>query len=280
MKVKKSKAIAIFLAAFMAVSCTACGTGDTSEPTDSTKGITEETTETTESTEGTDAPIIVSNESLTETATGITQAVSEIATDIITTDTSEPAPSLPPSNTISGEEAMEIARKAYEALVSNDYAAAVRYTNLDLFYYLANGEWGTEDVMVAELEAAKEEGMDTTIVDFSVMENLQFTNVETLSDEELKEYNDFIPKMIEEQMENVTELDSSDYTLEGAYKVYFTYDGLDEDMTEYEVTEQPHFLVVNARGEWKADLCLATMKQLYGMIDELQPTEVVDPNNN
>lgn len=266
MKAKTSKALAVFLAAFMAVSCTACGTQGTTGA--------EQTTEEETPANTTVPSIVVHNETLTEAITSAVQTVSETITSATSSQTetstettqdgeTEVRPPSAASDFIKSEEAVEIARKGYEALVNKNYEDAVRYTNLDFIYYMAkNGEWASEETIIRELEEAEAAGEDTSIIDYSQIENVEFGKAELLSDEEVEEYNIFIPSLAEDSDESFP----VDYEITDIYKVNITYD-VAEGIADYDVMETPYFLVMNTRSGWKLDICIATLKEMFSMFE-------------
>mgnify|MGYP003291931528 CR=1 FL=1 len=169
------------------------------------------------------------------------------------------------------EEIKTIAEKGYEAAISNDYANMVKYINYDIMWYMAKGNWVTDEEIVAELEKASqgiEVGFDesgTLSSSFEELEDLEFTNVQECSAEELKEINEFMLRFANETDTPIN------FTFTKAYKLSVTYSNMSESEKAMLGTEaEPRLYVVEYNGKKKLDGYITILMELYAAFAGLE----------
>lgn len=178
----------------------------------------------------------------------------------------------PDSSTVfSADEAIAIAEEGFKAMREKDAERMVKYINMEVFYYIANGEYIDGEKLVAELaavmsESESDEGYnDLGIVgNYSTLENVEFYDAQLFSTDELGELNEFISN---DDTILWGEAESLEYNIESAYKLKLNYDGIEEESIEE--GNEPYVLVVCANGEWKLDICISVMKDVYDVLSEI-----------
>lgn len=225
------------------------------------------------------------------TGCGKEEEVVEVVTEATTTVTYPPLseviasttqPSLDGEEPITEEAACEIALKGYNALTSNSIRELVKYTNIDLYYFIAEGKWASDEELIALWDNAEDTEVDANM--FGIMTNIKYLNAERMSTDEIEEYNDFVAflnTMSSETGEGFT----IDYEITDAYIVNIILDDeakmtetvTDEDgnVTTNEVDpvitneDEPHFVVVKGNGKWRLDICICFVKELFSMFTSI-----------
>lgn len=172
---------------------------------------------------------------------------------------------------LSEAEVLAIAEGGFKALQELNATEMMEYTNIDMFYYYANGEYVDGQELQDKLEAIMsdtdlESGYNNlgVIGWFALLKNVEFYDVQLFDAEKVQELNDFINS--EEGAFLGTEGDF-EYTIEKAYKVKVSYDGVEEEIMESE--NEPYVLVIYARDEWKLDVLVSIMKEMYDSLSNL-----------
>lgn len=233
------KKIAIITALLM-VLCSA-GCGSTTEQETTTEASAATTTTTASETE------------MTTTAVSETTTFSEAVTTVSETTTAAAAYSEKEQMVI------DVARNGYTSMVEKNYENALEYINFSEGYFLTNGEWVSDERVIEQLTEATGEDDNNMFVWFAAMEDMEFLGTQQLTAEELQEYNDFIPKMADN--------DDGSYRFTDAYRVFIDYPAMSQSEKELIGTEDAvHLLVVEADGEWKLDLFVSTFKEVMDSI--------------
>lgn len=193
-------------------------------------------------------------------------AITLIACTGCTSDTENNSESQASSTEFSEEDALAIAEGGFHAMKAKDSVRIVEYTNVDILYYMANQEYVGGEELIAFIDTLTEESTDTynslgIIGILAAFENVEFYEVEPFPAEEIDKLNAFVLNK-----ELFGEADSFNYTIENAYKLKISYDGVEEE--DFEEGNEPYVLVVYANDEWKLDICISMMKELYDSLNE------------
>lgn len=185
-----------------------------------------------------------------------------------TLDTEDNSESQASSTEFSEEDALAIAEGGFQAMKEKNSANMVKYINMDIFYYVANKEYLDEEELINAIDSVIKESSDSynslgIIGIFGAYENVEFYDIQPFPDEELNNLNEFV---INEKL--LGEADSFDYNIENAYKLKISYDGIEEE--SFEEGDEPYVLVVYANGEWKLDVFVSIMKELYDSLSQMQ----------
>lgn len=170
------------------------------------------------------------------------------------------------STEFSEDDALAIAEGGFKAMKEKDSANMVKYINMDIFYYSANKKYLDEEELINAIDSVIKESSDTynslgIIGIFGALENVEFYDVQPFPAEEINKLNEFV---INEEL--LGEADSFNYNIENAYKLKVSYDGVEEE--GFEEGNEPYVLVVYANGEWKLDICVSIMKELYDSLPQ------------
>lgn len=185
-----------------------------------------------------------------------TELVTEAATEAAETTTAETT--LPETTAEIAEENSEIiavAQKGYRALVERDIDNILEYVNIDAIYYLGTGEWVSEEKLAEQYKEATGEDDNNIFTWISDFENMKFLYAKRLTEEELQDFNDFIPEAADAGEVN--------YRFDDAYRVFISYDEMSENEKSLIGTDEGvHFLVVRYEGKWKLDYYVSIMRDL------------------
>lgn len=145
-----------------------------------------------------------------------------------------------------------IAESAFKAMKERNTEDTLKYTNYKEMYCWTNGlALDDEDVYDKIDRLMSEPNSNLGVLDeYGRMENVKFYNPQLLSEDEIQGYNDFI---CSEKFPNSEAVISSGYKIEGAYR-------LSIENYEYPV------IVVCVNGEWKLDIYIDIMYDLYKMM--------------
>lgn len=171
------------------------------------------------------------------------------------------------NNIFSEEDALTIAENGFKAMKEKDSAGMVEYINMDIFYYAANQKHISKEELINTIDSLIAESSDTynsmgIIGIVAALKNVKFYDVQPFPAEEINKLNEFI---INEGL--LGEAGTFDYTIEKAYKLKVSYDGVEEE--NFEEGNEPYVLVVYANNEWKLDMCVSIMKELYDSFNQL-----------
>ena len=190
-----------------------------------------------------------------------------------TTKTAEPDLSPAIDNSITTDEAIDIANKAVEALKNTDIEKIMQYTSIDDFVRIESPDM-TEDEIAAAFKSAMEDetnaGNSMNFLLDGDNFNMTFTGGTPLTENELKKINDFVDMFLGED-ENVSYMPK----ITGGYKLdlEFPDDGNDYD-------RDANLYVLNINGKYELDLCYTLMMEMYGMFTEaMESAETTEGNS-
>lgn len=231
-KVNLSKALVIMVASIITPIMVACGSADNSTT------VPESSTEVQEENE------IVSESIEVEPEEEEVQTVS-----------------LEPSD----EEVIVIAEDGFQAIKELNPKEMIKRTDIELLYYMGQTEKADDETILEAITTLVNEKTEDynslgAVGNYVAMENVEFNDVQPISEEELVELNDVVS---DGDMAMLKEIQNYQYRIEEAYKVQMSYDGMDEGQESY-------MLVVCANGQWKLDVCIATMWDMYRMMMEMK----------
>lgn len=171
-----------------------------------------------------------------------------------------------PSTEFSTDDVIAIAENGFKAMQEKDAASMVEYANMDIFYYAANQKHLGKEELIEAIDSIAKESTDTynsmgIIGYFAALKNVKFYNVEQLSEYTLMELNHFI------RNEDILGDDGSyNYRIEGAYRLNISYDGIEQET--FKPGNEPYVLVIYANDEWKLDIFISVMKELYDSLPQ------------
>lgn len=155
---------------------------------------------------------------------------------------------------ITSDEAIDICLKGYNGMANNNIKEILKNTNINVYYYIAEGEWADNDKLIELWNSSKGEDA-LTYGGYTNLTNLQYMKATQLEAEEVNDYNDFASRLIDDYI--ITDGYRIDVTLEDT-----TYDK--EGMATV-TTRNTEFLVVKGNGLWRLDVCVSSMKKLFGV---------------
>ncbi len=231
-KVSFSKILVIMIIAIVAPIMVACGTDDNS------KTVAENFTETHEENESiSDSTEMEPEEKEVESATA----------------------------ELSADEVIAIATDGFQAIKEMNPEEMIKRTNIELLYYMANTEKADDEEILEVITAMANNKTDDynsmgIVGSYAEMENVEFYDVQRISEEELVELNDVVS---DGDMPMLKEIQDYQYRIENAYKLQMNYDGMVEGKDSY-------MLIVYANNQWELDVCIAVMRDAYQMIIEMK----------
>ncbi len=234
-KNKFSKVLVLMLTAIMASIMVACGSADNS------KTVAESFTETPKE-----------DESISESK--------EIG--------NEEEEVQPATAELSDEEVIAIAEDGFRAIKELNPEEMIKRTNMELLYYMGNPEKADDEelleVITTMVNNKTEDYNSLGIVGtYYAMENVEFYDVERISEEELIELNNAVSGG---EMPMFKENQDYQYIIEDAYELQMNYDVMEEGKNSY-------MLIVYANGQWKLDVIVAVWRDVYQMVLEKKPEE-------
>lgn len=175
-----------------------------------------------------------------------------------------------PSETVelSVEEAIAIAEEGFQAIKALNPEEMIKYTNMELLYYTGNPEQADDEALlevVTTMVNNKTEDYNSLgiVGTYYAMENVEFYDVERVSEEELIELNNAV---FGGEMPMFKENQDYQYIIEDAYELQMSYDGMEEGKDSY-------MLIVYANDQWKLDVIVAVWRDVYQMVLEKKPAE-------
>ena len=228
MKMSK-KMIAGVLSLAMIMSFASCGKTD-----DSSKGLS-------------------SSELLVETE----KSTTTVTTEEETTETStKEKTSL--SDGITAEQAQEIAEKGIKALKEQNIEDIIKYTTFADLFRMEKPDMTDEDMIATIKESYKSQSEGFSITsDFENMDVI-FSDPTPMTDEKLKEFNDFLTMLSSEGADSMPEF--PEITDGYVFKATSTTEGESEDIEMY---------VLCTNGEYRLDITYTFIKEMYGMFSDM-----------
>ncbi len=160
---------------------------------------------------------------------------------------------------------LEIAEDGFKAMQELDAAQMMEYTNIDMFYYFANGEYAEGqqlkdklEVILSDTDLANGYNNLGVIGSYASMQNVEFYDPQPLTEQEVQELVDFINS---EEASVLGKTGEFEYIFEKAYKIKISYDGVVEENVES--GNEPYVLVIYDKDEWKLDVLVYVMKESY-----------------
>lgn len=155
---------------------------------------------------------------------------------------------------ITADEAVDLCLKGYNAMANNNIKEILKNTNINLYYYIAEGEWANNDKLIELWNSSKGEDA-LTYGGYTSLNNVQYMKAYQLEPEVVKEYNDFASRIIE------------DYIITDGYRIDVTLEDTtyDEAGMATITTRHTEFLVLKGNGMWRLDVCVSSMKKLFGV---------------
>lgn len=275
MKKKMGIKLTAILTAFLItnlIMMTGCGSSTEGSKTDETLSSATEASVTTESKNvgiKTDEKVLTSSDDTKDETEPSSETTTESGTDSATENEKNPEPSAEADELAAIK---KIAENGYAAAISNNYEDMVKYVNLDVMWFMANGEWLSDAEIAEKLnEASKgtEVGFDMSgnlSTSFEELEDLEFTDVKLCTDEELQEINNFLQMLGAEEGRS---LESLIFTK--AYKLSVTYSNMSEAEAALMNSDKAPCLYVLEynNGTTKLDMCVTLLMELYRAFEEL-----------
>ncbi len=162
-------------------------------------------------------------------------------------------------------EAIAIAETGFRAIKEMNPEEMIKYTNIELLYYMGHGENADDEKMLEEVTALVNE-MDEDynslgiVGHYAAIENIELYDAKPVSTEEIEELNAMLS---DGDLAMLGGIQDYKYNIENAYKISMNYDGIEESQESY-------VLVVYANGQWELDVCLAAMRDTYRMITQMK----------
>ena len=162
---------------------------------------------------------------------------------------------------LSEEEVIAIAEDGFRAIKEMSPEEMIKYTNIELLYYMGHAEKADDEKMIDEitdLVSEMEEGYNSLgiVGHYAAIENIELYDAKPISIEEIDELN---AMLLNSDFAMLGGIQDYQYNIENAYKLQMSYDGMEENQESY-------MLVVCANGQWELDVCLAVMRDTYRMI--------------
>ncbi len=163
------------------------------------------------------------------------------------------------------EEIMQLAEKGILATQELKVDDLLSYTNMEAMYCLGNGIPFNEAENKVQIEALiNDPTANLGIVGYySLLENVDVYDAVLLETEELEALNQFIAGQV-----NTVNSEIVNYTVEKAYKVKVSYDGIEEE--NYAEGDEPYLLVFYVNGRWELDLFIEVMREMYQALSDLE----------
>lgn len=166
---------------------------------------------------------------------------------------------------LSAEEAVEIAEDGFKAIKDMNPEEMIKYTNIELLYYMGHSEKIDDAKMLEEITAVvdkTDEGYNSLgiVGHYAALENVELYDAEPVAIEEIDELNAMLLESDSPMFEGIR---MYQYNVEKAYKLQMNYDVMGERQESY-------MLVVYANDQWELDVCLAVMKDMYSMIMQMK----------
>lgn len=169
---------------------------------------------------------------------------------------------------ITADEAVDICLKGYNSMANNNIKEILKSTNINLYYYIAEGEWADNDKLIELWNSSKGEDA-LTYGGYTSLDDVRYMQATRLEPEEVAEYDDFAKRII------------NDYTITDGYRVNVTLANTtyNEDGTAITTTYDTDFIVVKGNGLWRLDVCVSSMKKLFGVFSGKAAAEEVVTEN-
>lgn len=247
-KVNFSKVVIMMLAAIGVLAMAACSSNDNS------KTVAE--TETLKENESISNFVEMESESKDENDT---ESPNEIGSEVESKEFQSSSVDL------SAEEAIAIAEDGFRAIKEMNPEKMIKYTDIELLYYMGHAEKADDEKMLEEITALVNE-MDEDYNSlgiaghYAVIENIELYDAELISAEEIDELNAMLS---DGDLAILGAIPDYQYNIETAYTLQMRYDGLEEGQESY-------VLVVCANDQWELDVCLAGMRDTYRMIMQMK----------
>ena len=169
------------------------------------------------------------------------------------------------SSEMTSEEIMQLAEAGILATQELKVDDLLTYTNIEAMYCLGNGIPFGEAGNKEKIEAlTNDPTANLGIIEYyALLENVDVYDAMLLESKELEELNQFIVNQI-----NITNSEIINYTVEKAYKVKVSYDGIEEE--NYAEGDEPYLLVFYVNGRWELDLYIEVMREMYQALSDLE----------
>lgn len=181
-------------------------------------------------------------------------------------DNSKTVPETHPSPVeLSAEEAIAIAEDGFRAIKEMRTEEMIKYTDIELLYYMGHAEKADEEKMLEEITALVNERDEDynsfgIVGHYAAIENIELYDAEPISVEEIDELNAMLS---DGDLTMFGKIPDYQYNVENAYRLQMSYDGMEEGQESY-------VLVVCANDHWELDICLASMRDTYRMIMQMK----------
>lgn len=259
-----NKLTAAILAALMSVSLCACGTDDPAADTGSKEYVTADTAAAEEQAESeTDAAAPETDLSSADGAGAgdAEESVSEVSESAASADASELA------------EVQKVVDTYFKALEEKDYDTLLDVTDVELIYYLTNGELGTREDYITCLK-------EQVVTGDSSAGDLEITAPE-LQDGYIKQYTDFF-----EQMDELSEGETAfadTFKIDRVYAVRMKAAGStdmsaasdESDSINFDISLNGDYSIdidmpiIHVNGEWKCDPAVSMAMSLINMFSNM-----------
>lgn len=176
-------------------------------------------------------------------------------------------------------EVQRVADAYFKAMEENDYEALLDVYDVEMLYYLENGEMGDREKYLQYLKETVNEENGSSVYDG----NTTFGNP-VCANEEAESYNEFF-RMLDEQSEGKTAL-AENFKVDGVYNMRMksggsvdTSNSTDESGINIDLNVRGDFNIemdipiLHINGAWKVDPAIGTIMSFYQMFSDMSDSQ-------